>query len=128
MLRGTTGKGILTLKAAKSLTADTYGSAVDISGYKGQAIVCVVPGAVTHDSVGVGALTVKILTGDSSGGGDATDTMATVTLDSTSTADGVKASLDLTKCDRYIRAHCDIGSHTTAFAASVALVADARGY
>lgn len=128
MLRGTTGFGILTLKAAKSLTADTYGSAVDISGYKGQAIVCVVPGAVTHDSGGVGALTVKILTGDSSGGSDATDTKATITLDSTSTADGVKASLDLTGCDRYIRAYCDIGAHTTAFAASVSLVADKRGY
>lgn len=123
------GKTAVQLATAKSRTADTYGTVTDLSPYKGQALLALAGGTFTKDSIGPIALTVKVLTGDSSGGSDATDTVATFTArDSTNMTAVTTKVLDLTACKRYIRCHFDLGAHTTAVPTAIVGVFEARGY
>jgi hypothetical protein len=128
MIRGMTGKTAKTLFAPKSISADTNGPVIDLSAFKGQAVIMIATGACTSDSLGDASLVAKFKTGDSAAGGDATDTIATfATRDSATAIEGI--ALDLTAATgRYGRIALDIGSHTTAVPVAVYGLFDARGY
>lgn len=128
MLRGMTGKTAVTLFNAKSVTADTNGPVIDLSAYKGQPVILLNVGSGTSDSIGVVALTAKFKTGDSVGGSDATDTIATFTArDSVAALEGIKLDLNAAT-GRYGRLALDIGANTTAVVVSAVGLFDARGY
>ena len=117
------------LKAGKTLTADTAGSVIDLSAYKGQALLVLQGGTFTKDSIGPIALAVTFRTGDSSGGGDATDTVVTFTpRDSTNMTAVATKWLDLTACKRYGKLYFDLGAHTTGCPLAAVGIFEARGY
>jgi len=124
------GKSAVTLKAGKTLTADTAGSVIDLSAYKGQALLIVQGGTFTKDSIGPIALGITFRCGDSSGGGDATDTVVTFTArDSTNMTAIATKVLDLTACPgRYGKLVFDLGAHTTGCPLAAVGVFEARGY
>lgn len=124
------GKTAVCLKAGKTLTADTAGTVIDLSAYKGQALLVLQGGTFTKDSIGPIALAVTFRCGDSSGGGDATDTIVTFTArDSTNMSAVATKVLDLTACTgRYGRLYFELGDNTTGCPLAAVGFFEARGY
>ena len=118
------------LKAGKTLAADTAGTVIDLKSYKGQALLVVQGGTFTKDSIGPIALAITFRCGDSSGGGDATDTIVTFTArDSTNMTAVATKWLDLTACTgRYGKLYFDLGAHTTGCPLAAVGIFEAAGY
>lgn len=114
----------VSLKAAASVTADTYGPVVDIQDYTGQGLVIL---NAAHDTGAASTLDVSVYTCDETGG--TYTAVSGAAFAQVGTSDGHEAiGLDLRACERYIKLKFDIGGTGAGYTCAATAVFHDRGY
>ncbi|TSA40091.1 hypothetical protein D4Q85_00335 [bacterium] len=122
------GTGLASMKTPAAVTADTYGTIIDLQDYTGEGLIMLNSGAGTADSGVTPSLATTLYSCATTGGTYAVVSTSVAFTAVTTAASAQKVPVDLNACSRYAKLLCDVTGSGASFTVSAQFLGNERGY